>query len=241
MEYRFLAEVVMEKIYFNYQFKFEFGEELNFKVELEASTLNLITKERNSIPDWCKMESFRCSNCRLSSDVKYCPVIVNLLDIVDSFSSRNSYDRCDIIIETEERGYHKKEVSLQTAVSSLIGIYMPTSGCPSLDMLRPMVKFHLPFATLEETVYRAVSMFLTAQYLRKNRGRESKFELDELGEIYSEIEKININFAKQLNKIEVSDASINAIVLLNSFANFANITFGEELPEILEGYFKMYL
>lgn len=231
----------MAKVYFKYRFKFEESKEIIFDVELDKESLDLIKREREEIPDWCKMESFRCSNCRLDEKTEYCPVIVNLLDIVDSFSSMNSYEKCDIVIETEERGYHKKDVSLQSAVSSLMGIYMPTSGCPTLDMLRPMVKFHLPFATLDETVYRAVSMFLVAEYLRKSRGKESRFELDELGEIYSEIEKININFAKQLNKIEVSDASINAIVLLNSFANFANITFGEELVEMLENDFRMYL
>lgn len=231
----------MSTVYFKYRFKFEKEEEIIFDVELDNETLDLVKKEREKIPDWCKMDSFRCSNCRLDEKTKYCPVIVNLLDIVDSFSKMNSYEKCDIVIETEERGYHKKDVSLQSAVSSLMGIYMPTSGCPTLDMLRPMVKFHLPFATLDETVYRAVSMFLVAQYLRKSRGKESSFELDELGEIYGEIEKININFAKQLNKIEVSDASINAIVLLNSFANFANITFGEELVEMLEKDFRMYL
>ena len=122
------------------------------------------------------MESFRCSNCKLDEKTEYCPVIVNLLDIVDSFSGMNSYKKCDIIIETEEREYHKKDVSLQSAVSSLMGIYMPTSGCPTLDMLRPMVKFHLPFATLDETVYRAVSMFLVAEYLRKSRGKESSMD-----------------------------------------------------------------
>ena len=34
------------------------------------------------------------------------------------------------------------------------GLIMATAGCPWTDRLRPMARFHLPFATEAETVYR---------------------------------------------------------------------------------------
>lgn len=37
---------------------------------------------------------------------------------------------------------------------------MVTSNGPVIDKLRPMVKFHVPFGSLEETVCRAASMCL---------------------------------------------------------------------------------
>ena len=37
---------------------------------------------------------------------------------------------------------------------------MALSGCPVLEQLKPMARFHLPFASVEETIYRAASMYL---------------------------------------------------------------------------------
>ena len=34
-----------------------------------------------------------------------------------------------------------------------------------MESLKPMVRFHLPFATVEETVFRSVSTYLLSQYL----------------------------------------------------------------------------
>lgn len=65
---------------------------------------------------------------------------------------------------TEERTY-SKDTLLQQGLASLLGIVMTTSGCPVLEPLKPMVRFHLPFATLTETVYRMVSMCLVGPSL----------------------------------------------------------------------------
>ena len=59
---------------------------------------------------------------------------------------------------------------VQMGVSSLLGVIMTTSGCPIMAQLKPMVRFHLPFASLEETIFRMVSMHLVAQYLRHQDG-----------------------------------------------------------------------
>ena len=40
---------------------------------------------------------------------------------------------------------------------------MATAGCPWTDRLRPMARFHLPFANEAETVYRSVSMYLLSR------------------------------------------------------------------------------
>tara|TARA_B100000686_G_scaffold86198_1_gene93073 strand:- start:90 stop:251 length:162 start_codon:yes stop_codon:yes gene_type:complete len=48
---------------------------------------------------------------------------------------------------TDERCY-VEHTTMTEAVSSLLGIYMVTSGCPVMDKLRPMVRFHLPLATV---------------------------------------------------------------------------------------------
>ena len=59
-----------------------------------------------------------------------------------------------------------------SVVFSLIGIYMVTSGCPIMDKLRPMARFHLPFASTEETIYRAISTYLLGQYFLEQKGKK---------------------------------------------------------------------
>ena len=58
-----------------------------------------------------------------------------------------------------------RETSAQQAMSSVLGLIMATSGCPWTDRLRPMARFHLPFASEAETLYRSVGMFLLAREL----------------------------------------------------------------------------
>ena len=50
-------------------------------------------------------------------------------------------------------------------MSSVLGLIMATAGCPWTDRFRPMARFHLPFASEAETVYRSVCMFLLAREL----------------------------------------------------------------------------
>ncbi len=57
------------------------------------------------------------------------------------------------------------ETTAQQAMSSVLGLIMATAGCPWTDRLRPMARFHLPFASEAETVYRSVCMFLLARDL----------------------------------------------------------------------------
>jgi len=56
------------------------------------------------------------------------------------------------------------ETPLHVALSSLIGLYMATGGCPVMERLKPMARFHLPFADEEETMFRAMSAYLLDHY-----------------------------------------------------------------------------
>ncbi len=56
-------------------------------------------------------------------------------------------------------------------LSPLIGIVMTTSGCPVMEHRNPMERFHLPFATLEETIFGMVSMYLLVQHYRYQDGK----------------------------------------------------------------------
>lgn len=226
---------------FHYKFTFGSGEEREFITKLDKKTLNLIQTEKKSHPDWAELKKIKCPNCSLNEDEhKFCPIAVNLYELIDSFKDSMSYEEVDVLIETDVRKY-MKHTSLQKGLSSLIGIYMVASGCPILEKLKPMVRFHLPFATVEETEYRVLSMYLLAQYFLYKHGSRPDWEMKNLVKIYRDIRIVNENFCKKLSEIGVEDASINALVNLDVFAGFVTFSINQDKLDNIELLFNAYL
>jgi hypothetical protein len=105
---------------------------------------------------------------------------------------------------------------------------MPSSGCPILAKLRPMLRFHLPFATIEETEFRVFAMFALAQFLRYKYGKAPDWQFKSLAELYDDIQKINTNVAAKIAKLEKQDAGINSVVVLNNFANTVTMNLDDD-------------
>ena len=230
------------KITYNYKFIFKNGVKKEFKIELDNVTLNLIQTGNKVRPEWTKLNCFRCPNCILEKDqYEFCPIAVNMVDVIDYFGNLVSQESVDVIVTAEERKYFKR-VTLQQGVSSLIGIYMVTSGCPILEKLKPMVRFHLPFATIEETKYRAISMYLLAQYFLYQHGRLPDWDLKKLSEAYENITVVNKSFYKRLRTIEIRDATLKAVIVLDIFADSVNFSIDSrmvnDLDYLFKGYFK---
>jgi len=101
-----------------------------FDVRLNGETLNLIQSKRESYPEWVNLSFFKCLSCPLEEvHYSHCPIAANLIDLVDFFRDMVSYDEVGLQIHCEERIYYKY-TTLQQGISSLVGIYMVTSGCP---------------------------------------------------------------------------------------------------------------
>ncbi len=163
------------------------GQQLVVPLILDKKTLALQRTSQAPPPAWAELEFEQCPNCPLDPDLHpWCPVAVHMSDTLTPFNDFLSYEMVNVTIETRERRY-QKQVALQDAVSSLIGIVMATSGCPVMDHLRPMVRTHLPFASSTETLYRIISMYLTAQYFRKRRGLEADWDLEHLVKLYEDV------------------------------------------------------
>ena len=228
-------------ITYNYKFIFKDEVEKEFNIVLDRVTLNIIQTGNKIKPEWTKLSCFKCPNCILDKTKhEYCPVAVNMVEVIDYFSNLASKESVAVIVTSEERKYRKR-VTLQQGVSSLIGIYMVTSGCPILEKLKPMVRFHLPFASIEETKYRAISMYLLAQYFLYQQGSQPDWDLKELAEAYENISVVNENFCKRLRTIEGKDATLNAVVVLDIFAAGVNFSIDSRMVDDLDYLFKGYL
>ena len=228
-----------KKIRFLYRFQFENGTEKSFDVVLEEESLELVREELKVKPEWTKLKYSQCENCPLTDAVEYCPVALNLAGLVESFSDSVSYEAAVVTVEARERTYVKK-TTLQKGLSGIIGIYMATSNCPVLSKMRPMTRFHLPFANAYETFFRSISSYLTAQFLLLRRGESPDWDLAGLKEIYKEVNTVNKGMSTRLHNATAKDANINAVVILHSFGDGISYFIESGLSD-LEPMFGVFL
>jgi hypothetical protein len=204
--------------YINYHFVFEDKTEAHFPINLRISDLVFLPQNNKKHPPWTRLEFNQCESCQLNPNVtSHCPIAVNLEDIITTFKDRKSYERVLLRVETPERVY-EKDIPLQHGLGSLLGIIMVTTGCPTMSILKPMVRFHLPFATLEETLYRSVSCYLLGQYFRLKKGQQPDWHLEGLAQAYEDIQMINVGMTDRMRSISEEDANANAMVVLDVFA-----------------------
>lgn len=228
-----------KQIHYLYKFRFEDGTEKKFEVTLDETTLELIRDDPNLKPEWTKLKYSQCENCPLPDTVEFCPVAVSLAGLVESFYDSASYQAAEVTVETPQRTYIKK-TTLQKGLSGIIGIYMSTSNCPVLSKLRPMTRFHLPFANAFETFFRSVSSYLTAQFLLMRKGQQPDWELKGLQGIYREVNTVNKGMTARLQQATEKDANINAVVILHSFGDGINYFIDAGLTD-LEPMFEVFL
>ena len=224
---------------FSYTFQFPNGTKQDFKVRLNAKTLGLLSPQDGPKPAWTKLKYCQCENCPLSDDVEYCPVAVNLATLVETFKDSISFEDTSVRVQTAERTY-EKQTPLQKGLSSIIGIYMVTSNCPVMDTLRPNVRFHLPFASMDETIYRAVAMYLVAQYLRMIKGKEPDWQLKNLSEIYNAVARVNRGMSDRLRQATTEDANVNAVIILSTQGGMVPTYVEDSLAE-MEHLFRGYI
>lgn len=191
-------------------------------------------------PDWTRLGHQQCADCPLNEkDSPRCPVAVRIAPLVEKFKDSVSYEEAEVTVESSGRSYSKR-VPMQIGVSGLFGLVMATSGCPILDKLRPMVFTHLPFPSLQETMYRSMSMYLLAQYFIEKKGGTPDRTLDGLADIFARIGKVNQSIAERLRPLVPRDATVNAVINLDCFATFTKSAIDKQSLAWLERLFKPY-
>lgn len=219
---------------FSYTFSYAAGNErqATVRVELDPVTLEQVHEPRESVPAWTELMHHQCSVCPLAAaDGARCPAALSLVELVERFNDLLSYSDVEVMVVTQHRTVFRR-TTVQKALSSLMGLYMATSGCPVLGRLKPMARFHLPFATREETIFRAVGAYLTAQYFLHKQDKPFDVDLSGLREMYHEIHQVNVDMTKRLRHVSAGDASLNAVVLLDLFAQELPFSINENLSDL---------
>ena len=208
-----------KKNYYSIEYLFSFFDnrkDLSFLVNLNKSNLIAVPPEDVEENDWTKLNFNKCKICTLDENKnKHCPIAYNIFGLSKKFSSFYSIDKARIIVNVEERTYSKED-TVQQGLRSILGIYMATSGCPHMNILKPMARFHLPFASIDETIYRYLTTYLLGKFFEYIDGKRMKINLKELSKKFENIDKVNQGICKRIENMADRDAGKNALVILNA-------------------------
>ena len=227
-----MTDSPMSPIKFEYRFKLEDGREDTYEVDLDPERMECILPAEQALPEWSRLEFHQCENCPLTREqTDWCPAAISMISLVNRFARLLSYDDITVVVVSDERVIYK-QTTIQRGVCSLMGLLMATSRCPRMAFFKPMACFHLPFASTEETIWRAIASYLLAQYYLHQDGQTADVQFEGLSRIYHEIQTVNISFAKRLRAACQHDSMVNAIILLDMFAQSMPSAIEESLDEI---------
>ncbi len=230
----------MQASQIRYTFHFPDGREEVFDLRFDAETLELTGALREDPPDWTRLGHYRCENCPLDEALhSHCPLALSMVEPVQRLTDVVSHQEVTVEVLAGARRL-LVETAAQQGISAMTGLIQATSGCPNTAFFRPMAYFHLPFATESETIYRAASMYLLGQYLRRQKGDESEMGFEGLMEIYRDVEVVNRSMANRLRSICQEDGTVGAVVLLDNFAKILPAAVEDALEE-LEPLYEAYL
>jgi hypothetical protein len=224
----------------SYEFTLPDGEQIFYEFAFDGQRHQL-KRAKHSPPPWAQLHCQQCKHCpyKEGSSPKYCPAAVQLSLVVTDLDKIASFEHMQVCIKTPERTIIQS-VSAQQAIGSLLGLLFASSGCPHTEFLLPMAKFHQPFSTPEETLWRASGSFLLAQYFR-NLNNEKSESLDDLMRRYGNLEVLNGAMVKRLKNQVDTDSCLNAIILLDNYAKMYPLFLEKSLVSLrplYESYFQ---
>ena len=228
------------RLVFVYKMKFTEEYTLEFPVHIDKATNTFIVlTPQNPAPFWTELDYHQCSNCPLlKENTPFCPVAVNLVPLIALCGAMASYENVYVEVIAPERNI-SSETSAQRVLSSILGLIIATSPCPHTEYFKPMARFHLPLASEDETIYRASSTFLLAQYFLFKEGKAYSCDLDGLTKIYAEMKVVNRGLARRVKAAISEDAAVNGIILLDLLTQSVTWSIEDGL-EGLRYLFKRY-
>jgi hypothetical protein len=212
-----------------YRFDLPDGSQKHLHLKFTPAEFRLSNATPAEPPFWTELKFSQCANCPLSPDEhKHCPAALQMAPVIESLKALVSFDTIGVTVLQAERKTHA-EMSAQQALSSVLGLIMATAGCPWTDRLRPMARFHLPFANEAETVYRTVCSFLLARELM---GTGEAHGFATLKELYENLHIVNRDMSRRLGAATRTDPARNAMALLDSYTTLLPAALESSLEEL---------
>jgi hypothetical protein len=212
-----------------YRFDLPDGSQKSLEFTFDPADFRLTTVPPEAPPFWTDLKFNQCANCPLNADEHpSCPAALQMSRAIEPLKALVSFDTVGVTVTQAERTIYA-ETTVQQAMSSVLGLIMATAGCPWTDRLRPMARFHLPFASETETVYRSVCMFLLARELTASSPAAGFAALEAL---YANLHVVNRDMSRRLGAATRTDPARNAIALLDAFTTLLPAALERSLEEL---------
>jgi hypothetical protein len=222
---------LMSKMFIEYKFSLSDGQVLNYKIDFERDREARLNPQ--DYPSWCALNFHQCANCPLDpASHSHCPVAIDAKEILLGFREILSFKETDVWVKTPEREYFKR-CDAQTGLRALIGFVMATSACPVLSpALRGMAHFHLPFASIEEIIFRTASSYLLSQYFVAKDGGAPDLALDGLKKRFQEIQTVNYDFLQRIRAASEADSNLDVLSTLFSISSLISLSLEGQLEHL---------
>lgn len=212
-----------------YRITFDDDHEFNYRIELNRE---YDPEQAQQTPAWTRLGHQQCSNCPLSAEqFRHCPAAVDLHRVIEDFRGLPAFKKASVWVRTPEREY-SKQVGLEEGLRALLGVIMATSACPVLGKLRPMAHNHLPFASNQEFILRAVSLYLTRQYFNMREGRLADWELKGLVRLFQQLKLVNQAFWQRIHDTCEDDSNLKAFLTFFSMSSSMTVSLETQLQKI---------
>jgi len=219
----------------SYEYELPDGTVWSFEIDLNRPPLPESFPEESPAapPPWTRLAFHRCENCSLATTQRHCPPAVDAAPILEKFSHLPSTIRVKVTMRNSER-ICIKETDAQMGLQALLALVMASSACPILSRLRSQALFHLPFASIDETLYRTVGDYLIKQYFVMKDGGQPDFALAGLDGLYRDLATLNVHFFARIKEACTRDANLNAVVVLRSLSEIVSMSLDERLVSLRE-------
>jgi hypothetical protein len=217
-----------ESLRIRYRFDLPDGSQKALDFIFDARNFRLANAPPAEPPFWTELGFNQCANCPLDElEHAHCPAALQMVAALEPLKALVSFDTVGVTVVQAERTVYA-ETSAQQAMTSVLGLIMATAGCPWTDRLRPMARFHLPFASEAETVYRTLCMYLLARELA---GAEDPRTFAALEELYENLHVVNRDMSRRLGAATRTDPARNAMALLDSYTTLLPAAIESSLAE----------
>ncbi len=197
--------------------------------EFDAASFRLRNPAPAAAPFWTELSFNQCANCPLNpAEHPHCPAALQMASAVEPLNALVSFDTLGVTVTQAERTIYAVTTA-QQAMSSVLGLIMATAGCPWTDRFRPMARFHLPFASDVETVYRSVCLVLLARELT---GAGTAPGFTGVDSLYENLHVVNRDMSRRLGAATRADPAQNAMALLDAYTTLLPAALESSLQEL---------
>jgi hypothetical protein len=219
-----------QEMFIEYTFTMDDGKTLHYKINFFRPRADVLDKA--DYPEWTELGFKQCGNCPLSTkDYSHCPVAIDAKEIILGFREILSCSATNVRVITPDREYFKR-CDAQTGLRALIGFVMATSTCPILSRMRGMAHYHLPFATIDEIVFRVTSSYLLGQYYVYQDGGKADLELNGLKRHYKDLLTLNYDFLQRIRAASEADSNLDVLSTLFSISSLLSVSLEQHLLKL---------